>query len=89
MAAPRGGIQVLRSFCTLGIFAPLASIQDPDCKDFYRKFKDIYPREEGEVIEIFVQANNTFKECYVKSAGKYGWCPGVGNSEVHITFSFK
>ena len=64
-------------------------IQDKDCKDFYRKFKDIYPREEGEVIEIYVQANKTVKDCYVKSSGKYGWCPGVGSSEVQISFSFK
>jgi len=57
------------------------SAQDQDCKDFYRKFKDIYPREEGEVVEIYVKANKTVKDCYVKSAGKYGWCPGVGSSE--------
>ena len=90
MAAPRAGIRALRLFWDkVFIFICLELIQDKDCKDFYRKFKDIYPREEGEVIEIYVQANKTVKDCYVKSSGKYGWCPGVGSSEVQISFSFK
>jgi len=63
------------------------SAKDQDCKNFWRRHKDIYPSKPGEVVSLQIERvdeegrfENITKECYSFLAGESGWCVGVGNN---------
>ena len=52
------------------------SAKDKDCKEMWKKNKDVYPKKPGDVVSLFIESTGVNKTCYSFSP-ESGWCQAV------------